>query len=167
MASRNYDSARKKAAALRSALQLQEPWLPVVDAIEFMLPQVFDGFEYEVVGLDELPGQYALAYPRQRRLIIREDVYNGACDNNPRDRFTLAHELGHLFLHQGIQARIDEKSMKDMMNNCEVEANVFGMELLMPSPIALETGTPALLAHLCGASRSIAIRQWIAARSSS
>ena len=160
-----YEFPRNKATALRDALDLEQPWLDVVGLMEFMIHQILPGFWYEVVGKNELPDSHALAFPRQQRLVIREDVYNGACNNNTADRFTLAHELGHIFLHKGIRARQDERSAQEWIDDLEVEANVFGMELMMPAPIALQVRTPAILGQLCGVSRSIAIYQWSAVRS--
>jgi IrrE N-terminal-like domain len=164
MESHRYETVRNKATALRTTLGIELPWLAVVDVIEFMLPQILPEFEYEIAEIDDLPGKHALAYPRQKRLVIRSDVYDGACNNNPRDRFTLAHEIGHLFLHQGIRARQNESAMIETIDTCEIEANIFGMELMMPSPIVLATRSARTLADLCGVSHSIAIYQWVTVR---
>ncbi|MSQ73526.1 MAG: hypothetical protein EXR27_19945 [Betaproteobacteria bacterium] len=76
-----YGAAIKKAIGLRHILGLDAAWFPIVDVIEFLLPQVLPEFQFEIVELQMLPGKHALAYPKQQRLVIREDVYNGACDN--------------------------------------------------------------------------------------
>ncbi len=49
-----------------------------------------------------------------------------------RQRFTLAHEIGHIVLHKG-QSFVDyRKTINDPTDEKEVEANLFAAELLMP-----------------------------------
>src|SRR5207245_482886 len=57
-----------------------------------------------------------------------------------RQRFTIAHEIGHLLLHRGATFHVDEKSPIGFRNDRssmatdekEIEANQFAAELLMP-----------------------------------
>jgi Zn-dependent peptidase ImmA (M78 family) len=66
----------------------------------------------------------------------------GVNSNNPRvrQRFTIAHELGHLTLHQGhdlILERLVRLNFRDATSSTasdseEIEANMFAAELLMP-----------------------------------
>ena len=57
-----------------------------------------------------------------------------------RQRFTIAHELGHLLLHEGKQVHLDERLRVNLRNATsslavdpdEMEANQFAAELLMP-----------------------------------
>jgi Zn-dependent peptidase ImmA (M78 family) len=58
-----------------------------------------------------------------------------------RQRFTIAHELGHFLLHKGIQMHVDEDfrvNLRDGQSSRatsqeEIEANRFAAELLMPT----------------------------------
>lgn len=58
-----------------------------------------------------------------------------------RQRFTIAHELGHYFLHEGLQEHVDENfriawrnaNSSKAVNWPEIEANRFAAELLMPT----------------------------------
>lgn len=64
-------------------------------------------------------------------------VYN---KNHPVNRrnFTIAHELGHFFLHRNIQSKfIDRpKSLSDYIDSdIEKQANVFASELLIPQKV--------------------------------
>lgn len=53
-----------------------------------------------------------------------------------RQRFTLAHELGHFFLHNGsVKLRIDDLDYSKDNHNEETEANYFAASLLMPKDI--------------------------------
>ncbi|MBC8532163.1 ImmA/IrrE family metallo-endopeptidase [Gehongia tenuis] len=67
-----------------------------------------------------------------------------------RIRWTLAHELGHLFLHH---SRIETNLVKE-----EVEANYFAREVLMPIAVLDELGarTPDQIMRVCNVSRAAA-----------
>lgn len=69
----------------------------------------------------------------------------GVNSTNPklRQRFTVAHELGHLVLHEGqelILERLVRVNFRDATSSTasdqeEIEANRFAAELLMPGPL--------------------------------
>lgn len=58
-----------------------------------------------------------------------------------RQRFTIAHELGHYFLHEGVGEHVDQNfrvawrntDSSKAVNWLEIEANRFAAELLMPT----------------------------------
>ena len=59
-----------------------------------------------------------------------------------RQRFTIAHEIGHFQLHQGEPVHVDkirvnfrDKSSETATNAEEIEANTFAAELLMPTDL--------------------------------
>lgn len=54
--------------------------------------------------------------------------------SSARDRFTIAHELGHYFLHYRL-AKLDgpKRFRRGARNRAETEANVFASALLMPA----------------------------------
>lgn len=77
--------------------------------------------------------------------LIRDDssaviAVNNAQHEN-RQRFTIAHELGHYLLHKGTKLHFDEdfsvnfrnSLSSDATDRLEIEANQFAAELLMPS----------------------------------
>lgn len=56
-----------------------------------------------------------------------------------RDRFTIAHELGHYFLHYRLAGLQEAKSFgRGARNRAETEANVFASALLMPKESFVE-----------------------------
>jgi len=80
----------------------------------------------------DMSGVYAETIPEQGLLRISETTYNGACDGTPRDRFTIAHEIGHLLLHtpnRVIFTRSDNEIKP--YENPEWQANTFAGELLV------------------------------------
>jgi Zn-dependent peptidase ImmA (M78 family) len=67
-----------------------------------------------------------------------------------RQRFTIAHELGHLLLHKGRLLTVDQAVLRvDMRNDVssmatdiqEIQANTFAATLLMPEEVVLESAT--------------------------
>lgn len=50
----------------------------------------------------------------------------------PRQRFTVAHELGHHFLNHGKRFRDGASTLNDPYDAMEISANRFAAELLMP-----------------------------------
>lgn len=71
-------------------------------------------------------------------LKIRDACYDGLGRKNPRDVFTLFHELGHKFLgHERVFAR---SQIEDHFWNedSEWQANNFASEVLMPSSVILK-----------------------------
>lgn len=61
-------------------------------------------------------------------------IYINSNINKTRKVFTLAHELGHHFLHEGIKLRLDtlDYSQQDKNTKEESEANYFAASLLIP-----------------------------------
>ncbi len=64
-------------------------------------------------------------------------------DNEPRRRFTIAHEIGHFLLHRekitgdGIADSVLYRS--NLSDTIEREANLFAADLLMPQPKIIES----------------------------
>lgn len=85
---------------------------------------------------------------RMSGLLYREAhrVLIGVNEAHPpvRQRFTIAHELGHLVLHPGRQVVLDERvNFRDETSSLavdreEIQANAFAAALLMPADLVLE-----------------------------
>lgn len=125
---------RHTASEVRKLFGFSEtPRFPLLHVIENLLPQLIPDAVFEVVDSDEMKGVYAEALPAMALIRVRLDVYMRARLGNPRDNFTLAHELGHLVLHtdhrlQRIAAPAKVKPYLDP----EWQANAFAGELLVP-----------------------------------
>lgn len=88
-------------------------------------------------GTDELSG--VLSRDLQTRILINKN------HSEERKRFTLAHELGHFFLHEGKELFVDSSKVGFLFRSTrdsdvsdarvEQEANVFAAALLMPVPL--------------------------------
>lgn len=120
--------AEKKAYQLLDRLNISTIPIPVED-IAKMLDIVIIREEFD----DHLSG-----------MLYRDNFHTiiGVNSNHlePRQRFTIAHEIGHFIMHEGEQVHIDENfrvhfrditsSLATNMN--EIEANAFAAALLMP-----------------------------------
>lgn len=102
--------------------------LPV--ALEW-LPVLLPNFEFEVINARQMGFDHGRTWPDRKLIHIREDVYDGMCQGLGRDRFTVAHELGHLFLHPGVAlARAWNENLK-IYKNSEWQADTFASALLI------------------------------------
>lgn len=106
---------------------------PVMEFLEMVLPKIFDDFTLEVVPKDEMGNKHGETRPKRHLIRLREDVYEGACDGNGRDLYTIAHEIGHLFLHTGDYSFAWREGQSiPLRKNSEWQADAFAGELLMP-----------------------------------
>lgn len=123
------DSVRGVFASLMDA----SPYVPI-DRVYEVLSELMDGFSFEVVTYDEIGDDHGRTYPDKKLIQIREDVYVGACCGNGRDRFTMAHELGHLFLHQEVRfSRSSKDFQMPIYTDSEWQADTFASGFLVDS----------------------------------
>lgn len=89
---------RMLANILRKRLGLQDClYIPIVELLD-LLPDLFDGFSYEIVPDNELgKNTHAETDIRTGHIKIKESVYERACAGKGRDRMTIAHEIAHYF----------------------------------------------------------------------
>lgn len=106
-------------------------WVPI-EMIYEALPLLLPGFRLEVCDRQEMGDDHGQTFPEKLLIKLREDVYIGMCDRVGRDRFTGAHELGHLFLHRsaGFARRALEPGAPVYVNS-EWQADTFGSAFLI------------------------------------
>ena len=108
--------------------------LNIISCLELFCSGVETEYTLEIVPEEELRNAYAQTIPSQKVVLIREDVYYGALSGNARDRFTLAHELGHVFLHNDNTVVLSRGSENiPIYENPEWQANTFAAEFLVPT----------------------------------
>lgn len=105
---------------------LDRPFFPILHFVEYVFYECFDVVTDSEFS-EELQG---LTYPLSYTIQLKESVYNGLLKDNPQDRFTLAHELGHLLMHDN---HIKTNQKLNPKEDPEVQANTFAKELLAPS----------------------------------
>lgn len=124
-------------------------YVDVIDLIERKLPFAFEGFNYEVVESNELPDREAEMNPYEYCIRMRTSVYEGACNHDGRSRFTIAHELGHFFLHRNQTlafGRPAEDGLIPAFRHSEWQADTFARNLLAPLDLAKGLSVPAIAA---------------------
>lgn len=123
---------RKIVKCLRKMLDLEnELYFPIVRCVEYYFSYASINTNLEIVPLEEMADTYGTTNTMNGVMRIREDVYDGACNNNPRDRFTLCHEFGHYILHQPENICFARGKVPAYMEP-EWQANTFAGELLAP-----------------------------------
>lgn len=152
-------TSRKKIRAMTSLIRKEfglfdEKCFPVVHFFEFGLSQFDDDYNYEIASIGEMPNDYGLTYPDENKIMIREDVYDRAIEGVGRDRFTIAHEIGHYIMHRPnliALARNHKEEKVPAYKNPEWQANTFAGELLAP-PNIINGLTESEISSQCGVS---------------
>jgi len=142
------------ALGLRHALRITSPKFPILHVVETLLPQEVPDFSFEVKEMSEMGDNHGLTHPELMEMWIREDVYAGAYAGQGRDRFTIAHELGHFLLHNqpGLARTLKAAATLKPFVNSEWQANSFAGALLIPTDVALRLRDPLAIAVECGVS---------------
>lgn len=131
----NDSTVREKARLLRRIVGCGKiKRFPVLEFLERVLCAPDSDVKLEIVAKDDMPDAYATTNTALGIIKIREDVYEGAYNENPRDRFTICHEIGHFFLHQPESISFAHGRVFKQ-HSLEFQANVFAAELLAPLPM--------------------------------
>ena len=131
--------------------------ISATNLIEFDLPRILPSFVYDIKTVAKMGENEGLASPDRDYIAIREDVYEGAQRGNGRDMFTVAHELGHLILHQS-ENLVLRKGLGDPVIFCQPEwqADTFAAEFLIDHRLLSDWDTPHSITRRFGVSMSCA-----------
>lgn len=139
---------RVKAAGVRRIFgQPEDGDLDIVSIFESLQKY---GVTTEIVPQEQLRDKHGETFPLQVKILIREDVYDRACSGYGRDRLTIAHEIGHLFLHGGANislARVEPNYQIPIFCDPEWQANAFAGELLAPFRFIQELSIPDIMSR--------------------
>lgn len=152
-------SIRELAMKLRSVFNelTEHPKLKIdiLEVLEIHLPKIFDNYELEVMEDKVLGDDHGQTFPDKNLIKVRASTYEGALNDVGRDRFTLAHELGHLFLHKNISSFARSTSPNSEIKpfeDSEWQADCFAAEFLMPFDEVKKCTSPLELAYKFGVS---------------
>lgn len=113
-----------------------------------------DGFDFEVKEQTTM-SEHAYTDPNTGKIFIREDIYERAYYGEGRDRFTIAHEIGHYILHANPRIvkypRIYPGDNVMPYEDSEWQADAFAGEFLCPCQ-AIKGMTPEQTANKYGVS---------------
>ena len=131
------DEIRKYVRLLKKNVGLEyELYFPILSFVENILPILIPDFQFEVVPEAEMGNKHGETYPSKNLIRIREDIYLRAAAGEGRDRLTVAHEVGHLFLHEDDSialCRLEPGDKLKPYEDPEWQADAFGGELLASS----------------------------------
>ena len=123
---------RQIANQIREILQVNKnEKIDIIRLLEMVICPAFD-ISFEIIEKKKMLDKYAEYNPIDKTIKLREDVYERAINGIGRDRFTVSHEIGHIFLHSDniAMARSDEKI--PVYCDPEWQANTFAREFLCP-----------------------------------
>lgn len=152
---------REYAYKIRKELGLEkELYFPIVEFLEIM-PEIFQNFSFQIVEDNEMETyKHAETDVDNEIIYIKQSVYDGAYDGNGRDRFTIAHEIGHYLLLSVSKVKFSRTSLvPKVYEDPEWQANVFAGELLIPHHLIKRFKRPETIAKKCGVSISAASLQ--------
>jgi len=143
------------ARSLRVDLGLDDLRLfDVLRVIEIDLAKFVNDLSFVVVDDKELDdGVLALTTHDPLSIVVAESLYDLAFSRDENARFVLAHELGHVLLHDSERLEhcgIDQID-KAQRSNFELEANLFAEAFLMPAHL-VRSMTATEISHSCGVS---------------
>lgn len=147
------------ASVWREALGIERTvhFVDILQILEITLPQVFPPFSLviEADSGDDIEGYTEFDPPT---IVIRESVYLAASRREGRARWTMAHELGHLMLHDSAVPMARAPAAYQRMKNLpayastEKQAEKFAAAFLMPDWVVRRYNTAASLSQACGVS---------------
>lgn len=136
-------------------------YFDIVYFIERVIPEIFPEFVFAICPNEEMGDLHGETIPSEHKIRIRQDVYIGACEGQGRDRFTLAHEVGHFFMHDErsvVFCQVDPEGKIPNFRDPDWQADVFAGELLAPSYLIAKM-TVQDIHKFCIVSRACAERQ--------
>jgi Zn-dependent peptidase ImmA (M78 family) len=158
---------RVEAQSVRDALRIVTPKFPLTQVLEVALPTAVEDFVCDIREDFEMKALYganieAMTTPDRLLIELRASTYDGLCREQGRPRFTVAHELGHLFLHQKESQRFARASSSQIQpyENSEWQANTFAAELLMPLHMACECTSAEEISEVFAVSKEAAAFRW-------
>lgn len=154
---------RRIAAWMRNIMGLDdEIYMPVKDILE-RLPLWFEsyGLSVEIVEYCELePDEHGYFDPSLMKIVIREDIYNGACEGNGRDRMTVIHELCHFILIRIYGLKLTRRFGEvKTFEDPEWQAKALAGEFMMPADKIADMDFEQI-AEECGVSYDAAMFQF-------
>ena len=153
------DEIRKYVRLLKKNVGLEyELYFPILSFVENILPILIPDFQFEVVPEAEMGNKHGETYPSKNLIRIREDIYLRAAAGEGRDRLTVAHEVGHLFLHEDDSialCRLEPGDKLKPYEDPEWQADAFGGELLASSYL-IEGMNSREVEKMCGVSADAA-----------
>lgn len=147
------------ATRLRAILRIEKPFFPILEVVEFVFPRTWPDFCFTVREIGEMGRNHGLTLFQPREIRLRVDVYEGVEQGKGRDRMTLAHEVGHLLLHEDPGLARVPKNVTEIppYRSSEWQANAFAGSLLMPVEFLRTAKSLGEVMDECGVTEEAAV----------
>lgn len=122
---------------------------PIIDVLELAMPKIDTAFVLRVCDEAEMGEDEGLVPVGGNELILRSDVYEGACNGAGRHRFTAAHEFAHYIMHRKIGLARTRSESDMIYTDSEWQADTFAGTLLMSPRHAPAFATASEMADAC------------------
>lgn len=134
VASRSTKQIEELALAVRQALGYNDDEkVDMLELLEHRLVGYIEEFEFDVESDSALGGADALTSLTELRITVSQSCYDQAYHRtSKRPQFTLAHELGHLVMHQGRTVSLARGKVKAYQSP-EWQADTFAASFLAPA----------------------------------
>lgn len=130
----------------------------VIAFMELILPDLIPGFTYEICPEEEMPNKCGETFPAEKKIQIREDIYQKSINGDGFSRFCIAHEIGHLLINDVDSVSLCMLAPGERLKTYEDpewQADAFGGELLMYHPL-IKSLSEEEIAEKCGVTRRAA-----------
>lgn len=128
--------AQVRAAADNARRAFGYPGRP--DLVQIVEHRLFEfGVTVDIVPDYMVGDTLAVTFPETDEIWIREDVYTALLRDDEQARFTVAHELGHLWMHEVSTSALKRTSPSNhnRSEDTEWQADAFANEFLMPAAV--------------------------------
>jgi Zn-dependent peptidase ImmA (M78 family) len=153
---------REAAFNLRKTLGLENQlYFPVVEFLEFAMPQLIPDFEYEILPVEQMGNKHGETQPDNRKIALRADIYERAVNGEGRDRFTVAHEIKHCLFDDSERVKLYRVAPDYVIKRYvdpEWQADAFAGELLIPYHLMRGLSIDEIV-RKCGVTKSAAQTQ--------
>ncbi len=122
---------------------------PIIEVLEIKLQELEPRFVFDVRDGHEIDGDEGRVIPGEHLLILRTDVYDGACRHQARPRFTACHELGHYVMHHEATLSRATTNADPIYRDAEWQADMFAGALMLCRRHASELAGPDDAAAKC------------------
>lgn len=149
---------REKATLFRETIGQKKAYVNVVALLDFL--QDIGFLEFAVVEDHDLGEEEAVTYPDKRFMLIKQTVYDKAAEGDGHCRFTIAHELGHLWMHRGQASYARGTTGRhQIFEDSEWQADTFASELLIDQRLIPANADEYDISETFGVSHSAARRR--------
>lgn len=162
VAERSWNGIDKDAQTLRESFKLKDVQkFNIADFLELVLDQTLEEISLAVRSKDEMGQTEGFTSLDGKNIILREDVYHRAQRGDTGARYTIAHEIGHAFLHANqlaATARTTNRQIKKSMSS-ESQADRFADCFLVPLHLIVPQDNAETISEKFGVRKECAKRR--------